>query len=153
MALSPVIINYNISMADHIMLLSGYRRWRWRADCLTYDRSVAVVYFKMYLLVLNFKFDLNRLPPLLAPLSSHVSCFLEEMLSSGDIAALVYLWNPFTIVACVGLSTSPIENLVVILSLYGACTSKKLKALSGTWVLNVCAYHFYFQAFVESYKF
>ncbi|GAY61060.1 hypothetical protein CUMW_206840 [Citrus unshiu] len=46
----------------------------------------------------------------------------SEMLSSGDIAALVYLWNPFTIVACVGLSTSPIENLVVILSLYGACT-------------------------------
>ncbi|KAK9198574.1 hypothetical protein WN944_013760 [Citrus x changshan-huyou] len=61
----------------------------------------------------------------------------SEMLSSGDIAALVYLWNPFTIVACVGLSTSPIENLVVILSLYGACTSKKLKALSGTWVLNL----------------
>lgn len=48
-----------------------------------------------------------------------------EILSSGDIAALVYLWNPFTIVACVGLSTSPVENLVVLSSLYGACKSKK----------------------------
>ncbi|GAB4856911.1 hypothetical protein Ancab_014829 [Ancistrocladus abbreviatus] len=42
-------------------------------------------------------------------------------LSSGDIAALVYLWNPLTIVTCVGSSTSPIENFFVILSIYGAC--------------------------------
>lgn len=49
----------------------------------------------------------------------------SEVLPSGDFAALVYLWNPFTIVACVGLSTSPIENLMVVLSLYGACTRKQ----------------------------
>lgn len=49
-----------------------------------------------------------------------------EIIPSGDIAALVYLWNPFTIVACVGLSTSPVENLAIILSLYGACTGKML---------------------------
>ncbi|XP_057993856.1 LOW QUALITY PROTEIN: uncharacterized protein LOC110641208 [Hevea brasiliensis] len=41
---------------------------------------------------------------------------------SGDFAALVYFWNPFTIVACVGLSTSPMENLFIILTIYGACT-------------------------------
>ncbi|EXC34110.1 Phosphatidylinositol glycan anchor biosynthesis class U protein [Morus notabilis] len=46
----------------------------------------------------------------------------KAILPSRDIAALVYLWNPFTIVSCVGLSTSPIENMAVILSLYGACT-------------------------------
>ncbi|KAJ4713001.1 Phosphatidylinositol glycan anchor biosynthesis class U protein [Melia azedarach] len=58
----------------------------------------------------------------------------SEMLSSGDIAALVYLWNPFTIVASVGLSTSPIENLMIILSLYGA--SKRLSSLAAFgWVM------------------
>ena len=51
--------------------------------------------------------------------------FFVEIVSSGDIAALVYLWNPFTIISCVGLSTSPIENLVVMMCLYGACTRKK----------------------------
>lgn len=50
----------------------------------------------------------------------------SEILSSGDIATLVYLWNPFTIITCLGSSTSPIENLVIVLSLYGACKSKKL---------------------------
>jgi phosphatidylinositol glycan class U len=48
------------------------------------------------------------------------------ILPCGDIAALVYLWNPFTILSCVGLSTSPIENLAVIVSLYGAVTRKQL---------------------------
>ncbi|KAL6547948.1 hypothetical protein OROHE_009653 [Orobanche hederae] len=43
-----------------------------------------------------------------------------EILPSGDIAALVYLWNPFTIVSSIGFNTSPVENLFVILSLYGA---------------------------------
>jgi phosphatidylinositol glycan class U len=41
-------------------------------------------------------------------------------LALGDIAATVYLWNPFTIVSCVGGCTSPIENALVILSLFGA---------------------------------
>ncbi|KAI4327008.1 hypothetical protein L6164_019513 [Bauhinia variegata] len=58
----------------------------------------------------------------------------SEILPSGDIAALVYLWNPFTIVACVGLSTSAIENLMVILSLYGACTGLAPLAAFG-WVM------------------
>ncbi|KAJ0094083.1 hypothetical protein Patl1_15612 [Pistacia atlantica] len=58
----------------------------------------------------------------------------SEIFSSGDIAALVYLWNPFTIVACVGLSTSPIENLAIISSLYGAC--KRLPPLAAFgWVM------------------
>ncbi|XP_008369469.2 uncharacterized protein LOC126619572 isoform X2 [Malus sylvestris] len=57
-----------------------------------------------------------------------------EVLPSGDIAALVYLWNPFTIVACVGLSTSPIENFAIILALYGAC--KRLVPLAAFgWVI------------------
>ncbi|CAI0476432.1 unnamed protein product [Linum tenue] len=55
-------------------------------------------------------------------------------LSSGDIAALVYLWNPFTIVACVGLSTSPVENLFTILTLYGAATGIAPLAAFG-WVM------------------
>lgn len=58
----------------------------------------------------------------------------SEVLPSGDFAALVYLWNPFTIVACVGLSTSAIENLMVVLSLYGACTRLAPVAAFG-WVM------------------
>ncbi|CAN1332935.1 Phosphatidylinositol glycan anchor biosynthesis class U protein [Linum perenne] len=54
--------------------------------------------------------------------------------SSGDIAALVYLWNPFTIVSCVGSSTSPIENLFTILTLYGAATGLAPLAAFG-WVM------------------
>lgn len=53
----------------------------------------------------------------------------SETLSSGDIAALVYLWNPLTIMTCVGLSTSPVENLFIVLSLYGAIASKQLTAV------------------------
>ncbi|KAL8138753.1 hypothetical protein V2J09_004754 [Rumex salicifolius] len=45
----------------------------------------------------------------------------SENLSCGEIAALVYLWNPLTIITCVGSSTSPIENFFVILSIYGGC--------------------------------
>uniref|UniRef100_A0A803LQQ7 GPI mannosyltransferase 2 n=1 Tax=Chenopodium quinoa TaxID=63459 RepID=A0A803LQQ7_CHEQI len=44
----------------------------------------------------------------------------SEIYASGDISALFYLWNPLTILTCVGSSTSPIENLLVILSIYGA---------------------------------
>ncbi|GLT98014.1 hypothetical protein SLE2022_155480 [Rubroshorea leprosula] len=59
----------------------------------------------------------------------------SEILSSGDIAALVYLWNPFTIVTCVGLSTSSIENLAVILCLFGACSRLVPLAAFG-WVIS-----------------
>ncbi|CAA7022851.1 unnamed protein product [Microthlaspi erraticum] len=55
----------------------------------------------------------------------------KGILPSGDIAALVYLWNPFTIACCVGLSTSPIENLAVISALYGAVTRKVPLAAFG----------------------
>ncbi|KFK40542.1 hypothetical protein AALP_AA2G009200 [Arabis alpina] len=55
----------------------------------------------------------------------------KGILRCGDIAALVYLWNPFTIVSCVGLSTSPIENLAVILALYGAVTRRVPLAAFG----------------------
>ncbi|KAL3818104.1 hypothetical protein ACJIZ3_004009 [Penstemon smallii] len=58
----------------------------------------------------------------------------EEILPSGDIAALVYLWNPFTIVSCVGFNTSPIENMFVILSLFGASTGIAPLAAFG-WVI------------------
>ncbi|KAL3499401.1 hypothetical protein ACH5RR_038494 [Cinchona calisaya] len=58
----------------------------------------------------------------------------EGALPSGDLAALVYLWNPFTIVTCVGYNTSPIENLFVLLSLYGACTGLAPVAAFG-WVV------------------
>ena len=54
---------------------------------------------------------------------------ISEIYSSGDIAALVYLWNPLTIFTCVGSSTSPIENFLVVLSIYGACTGMKLNIL------------------------
>ncbi|XP_050227312.1 uncharacterized protein LOC126676969 [Mercurialis annua] len=68
--------------------------------------------------------------------SLEIDNFLEnsEILPSGDIAALVYLWNPFTIVACVGLSTSPVENLFIILTLYGACARLVPLAAFG-WVM------------------
>lgn len=58
----------------------------------------------------------------------------SDVLHSGDFAALVYLWNPFTIVACVGLSTSAIENLMVVLTLYGACARLAPLAAFG-WVM------------------
>ncbi|KAL8053779.1 hypothetical protein ABFX02_05G096300 [Erythranthe guttata] len=57
-----------------------------------------------------------------------------EILPSGDIAALVYLWNPFTIISCIGFNTSPIENLFVILSLYGASAGLVPLAAFG-WVI------------------
>ncbi|KAL1830105.1 hypothetical protein DCAR_0209514 [Daucus carota subsp. sativus] len=58
-----------------------------------------------------------------------------DFLPAGDIAALVYLWNPFTIVTCVGSSTSPIENFLILLTLYGAC--KRLPPLAAFgWVVS-----------------
>ncbi|CAK9278821.1 unnamed protein product [Sphagnum jensenii] len=39
---------------------------------------------------------------------------------TGNTAALFYLLNPFTIAVCIGGSTSPIENMLTILALYGA---------------------------------
>ncbi|XVE49449.1 hypothetical protein DITRI_Ditri01bG0083500 [Diplodiscus trichospermus] len=59
---------------------------------------------------------------------------VSEVVSSGDVTALIYLWNPFTIVTCVGLSTSPIENMAVILCLYGACSRLVPLAAFG-WVI------------------
>ncbi|KAL2902364.1 Phosphatidylinositol glycan anchor biosynthesis class U protein [Bienertia sinuspersici] len=58
----------------------------------------------------------------------------SEIYASGDISALFYLWNPLTILTCVGSSTSPIENFLVILSIYGACTRLVPLAAVG-WVL------------------
>ncbi|XP_058778939.1 uncharacterized protein LOC131652959 [Vicia villosa] len=58
----------------------------------------------------------------------------SDVFLSGEFAALVYLWNPFTIVACVGLSTSVIENLMVVLTLYGACARTAPLAAFG-WVI------------------
>ncbi|XP_039001716.1 phosphatidylinositol glycan anchor biosynthesis class U protein-like isoform X2 [Hibiscus syriacus] len=58
----------------------------------------------------------------------------SEVHSPGDVAALIYLCNPFTIVACMGLSTSPIENMAVILCLYGAC-SRLIPLAAFGWVI------------------
>ncbi|KAL4565552.1 hypothetical protein LXL04_029652 [Taraxacum kok-saghyz] len=59
---------------------------------------------------------------------------VSENFPSGDIAALVYLWNPLTIITCLGYSTSPIENLVIVLALFGAC--KRLVPLAAFgWVM------------------
>lgn len=66
--------------------------------------------------------------------------FSSVILPCGDIAALVYLWNPFTIVSCVGLSTSPIENLAVILALFGAVTRKKMMILAY-WIFSTVSWH------------
>ncbi|KAK3158772.1 hypothetical protein QOZ80_2AG0141410 [Eleusine coracana subsp. coracana] len=41
---------------------------------------------------------------------------------AGDVASLIYLWNPWAIVTCVGSCTSPIENLMVVIMIYGACS-------------------------------
>ncbi|KAK1281863.1 hypothetical protein QJS10_CPB22g01093 [Acorus calamus] len=60
----------------------------------------------------------------------------SRSISAGDLAALIYFWNPMTIVACVGLSTSPIENMMVVLSVYGACSRLAPLAAFG-WVLAV----------------
>src|SRR4051812_46422704 len=49
---------------------------------------------------------------------------LAANVSAGDTASLIYLWNPWTIITCVGSCTSPIENLMVVLMIYGACSRK-----------------------------
>ncbi|KAL8196222.1 hypothetical protein R6Q57_025222 [Mikania cordata] len=59
---------------------------------------------------------------------------ISENFQSGDIASLVYLWNPLTIITCLGYSTSPIENLMIVLSLYGACRRLVPLAAFG-WVI------------------
>lgn len=58
----------------------------------------------------------------------------SENFASGDIAALVYLWNPLTIITCLGYSTAPVENLMIVLSLYGACMRLSPLAAFG-WVV------------------
>ncbi|KAG6494996.1 hypothetical protein ZIOFF_042786 [Zingiber officinale] len=55
---------------------------------------------------------------------------------SGDFAALMYLWNPMTIVICIGSSTSPIDNLMVVMAIYGACSRIPPLAAFG-WVFAV----------------
>ena len=49
---------------------------------------------------------------------------LAVNVSAGDTASLIYLWNPWTIITCVGSCTSPIENLMVVIMIYGACSRK-----------------------------
>ncbi|KAF3772735.1 Phosphatidylinositol glycan anchor biosynthesis class U protein [Nymphaea thermarum] len=50
------------------------------------------------------------------------------------MASLLYLLNPLTLLTCVGSTTSPIKNLMVILCLYGACTGVAPLAAFG-WVI------------------
>lgn len=53
---------------------------------------------------------------------------------AGDIASLIYLWNPFSIMTCLGSCTSPIDNLMVLLAIYGACSRIAPLAAFG-WVM------------------
>lgn len=55
-------------------------------------------------------------------------------LNVGELASLVFLWNPMTIVTCVGSSTSPIDNLMVVLAIYAACSRIPPLAAFG-WVM------------------
>ncbi|KAJ0960360.1 hypothetical protein J5N97_001810 [Dioscorea zingiberensis] len=52
----------------------------------------------------------------------------------GDLASLIFLWNPLTLVTCVGSSTSPIDNLMVVLAIFGACSGLPSLAAFG-WVI------------------
>ncbi|XP_020525377.1 phosphatidylinositol glycan anchor biosynthesis class U protein-like, partial [Amborella trichopoda] len=56
-------------------------------------------------------------------------------LDSGDVAALIYLLNPLTIAACAGSSTSSIENLMILLTVYGACAGLCTSLGSFGWVI------------------
>lgn len=58
----------------------------------------------------------------------------SRIVAAGDVAAVIYLWNPLTIVTCVGSSTSPIENLMVFVTIYGACSRLAPLAAFG-WVI------------------
>ncbi|XP_011621261.1 phosphatidylinositol glycan anchor biosynthesis class U protein [Amborella trichopoda] len=60
--------------------------------------------------------------------------YLVGTLDSGDVAALIYLFNPLTIAACAGSSTSPIENMMILLTVYGACAGVPPLAAFG-WVI------------------
>eukprot|EP00250_Pteridium_aquilinum_P002229 c12423_g1_i1 orf=59-1534(+) len=55
-------------------------------------------------------------------------------LEVGEFAAMFYLWNPFTLVSCVGGCTTSIENAMIILSLYGAVAGNVPLAAFG-WVI------------------
>lgn len=55
-------------------------------------------------------------------------------LNTGELASLIFLWNPLTIITCVGSSTSPIDNLMVVLAIYGACSRRAPLAAFG-WVM------------------
>ncbi|KAH6557415.1 hypothetical protein KP509_1Z115700 [Ceratopteris richardii] len=62
-------------------------------------------------------------------------------LGVGDIAAIAYLWNPFTIVNCVGGCTSSIENAMILLSLYGAAAGNVPLAAFGWVVSTHCSFY------------
>ncbi|KAK8960748.1 hypothetical protein KSP40_PGU010816 [Platanthera guangdongensis] len=53
---------------------------------------------------------------------------------AADISSLIYLWNPFSIMTCLGSCTSPIDNLMVVLAIYGACSRIAPLAAFG-WVM------------------
>ncbi|KAG6548336.1 hypothetical protein Mapa_010115 [Marchantia paleacea] len=56
-------------------------------------------------------------------------------LGLGEVAALLYLVNPFTVAVCVGGTTSPIENVLVLLALYGALKGNSPLAAFG-WAMS-----------------
>ena len=73
--------------------------------------------------------------------------FHAANVSAGDIASLIYLWNPWAIVTCVGSCTSPIENLMVVIMIYGACSRKSNSILwflfcNMETVTQILTFHF-----------
>ncbi|KAJ6804471.1 phosphatidylinositol glycan anchor biosynthesis class U protein-like isoform X1 [Iris pallida] len=56
------------------------------------------------------------------------------IVNAGELASLVFLWNPLAIITCVGSSTSPLDNLMVVLAIYGACSRLAPLAAFG-WVM------------------
>ncbi|CAM6087510.1 unnamed protein product [Calypogeia fissa] len=56
-------------------------------------------------------------------------------LALGDVAAILYLLNPFTIAVCVGGTTSPFENMLVLMALYGALAGNVPLASFG-WAIS-----------------
>ena len=98
-----VIFAFLILTADlKNILIFFFNKSGFKVSCLIFDNEVI---FSTVVILFFFIF-------LFLPGHTHV----------GDLASLIFLWNPFTIITCAGSSTSPIDNLMIVLSIYGACS-------------------------------
>lgn len=74
----------------------------------------------------------------ISPANFNFFCvFLSGNVDAGNFASLVFLWNPLTIVTCIGSTTTPIDNLMVVLAIYGACSRKEAKALPSLLLFSI----------------